>query len=353
MVAAHQCLIVEIAYDPDPIVPPADPSNSDKLAQRNLTFVGSPNPGTAASRRVPQTFEVKPTQAKLPIGLKPDELMIEWDSVPDHSYAEIYLPAVSADAILAKAKLLYTSHLLQRVDTHTLRFPAAGVTYIPIPQGVGVTFAGLLTLDLPPGIRAGETYTAVVRQITSVLGSSLPVTANTVGARVDAANRPVSQWRRTTGTFRLTIPVSTKALLLEPEEQYLSIMKWVSQAIPGTSRWFPIMQRYLGQIAGRVIDMGGNPAQIPATGTGIWKKLPQPRPERRLVGKIERLIYDRFGDFEAFTLETMSGEIRRFESREPHVAELARRAWQERWRVLVEVERHHEHRPISISLLAY
>ena len=43
MVAAHQCLIAEIAYDPDPVTGSVDPSTSDKLAQRNLAFVGAPN----------------------------------------------------------------------------------------------------------------------------------------------------------------------------------------------------------------------------------------------------------------------------------------------------------------------
>ncbi len=354
MVAAHQCLIVEIAYDPDPIPAGADPSNSDKLAQRNLAFVGAPNPGNPASRRVPQTFEVKPTLPKLPKAAKPDELMIEWDSVPAGSFAEVYLPAASADSILATASTLYTSHVLQREDAHTLRFPAAGVTYIPIPPGQGVSFAGLLTLDLPPGIHKDETYTAVVRQITSVLDFDQTVIANVKGAAAEAEASDIRQWHRTTGTFKLTIPVSNTALLLEPEEQYLSVMKWVGEAIPTTSRWYLVMQRYLSQIAGRVTFMGGNPSLVQPSGTGIWKTpLPHPHPhgEHRFVGKVESLIYDRFGDFEGFTLETMGGEIKRLESREPHVEELARRAWQDRFRVLVAVEAHHEHRPSLIVLL--
>jgi hypothetical protein len=100
--------------------------------------------------------------------------------------------------------------------------------------------------------------------------------------------------------------------------------------------------------------MGGNPALIPPTGTGIWKKapgLPHPHAERDFVGKIEGLIFDRFGDFEALRLETMNGEIKRFESREPHIAELAERAWQKRWRVLVVVDDDHPNRPTSIILL--
>ena len=74
------------------------------------------------------------------------------------------------------------------------------------------------------------------------------------------------------------------------------------------------------------------------------------RHEHEFVGKIERLIYDRFGDFEAFTLESASGQVRRFESREPHLAELALRAWREHWRVEVDVDGD-PHRPASISLL--
>jgi hypothetical protein len=134
----------------------------------------------------------------------------------------------------------------------------------------------------------------------------------------------------------------------------LSVMKWVSETIPTTSRWYLIMQRYLRQIGGRVTYMGGNPTVIPPSSTGIWTTKfshPQPHGERRFVGKVESVIYDRFGDFEGFTLETIGGEIKRFESREPHIEELARRAWQERHRVMAVAEAHHEHRPALIVLL--
>jgi len=73
--------------------------------------------------------------------------------------------------------------------------------------------------------------------------------------------------------------------------------------------------------------------------------------ERRYVGKIEALNYDRFGDFESFTLETMAGAIRHFDSHEPQIGELARRAWQERARIAVKVDPGHPHRPVSISFL--
>jgi len=69
------------------------------------------------------------------------------------------------------------------------------------------------------------------------------------------------------------------------------------------------------------------------------------------VGKIESLTYDHFGDFESFTVETADGTFKRFESREPHIEELAKKAWQEHLRVKVHPEQHEEDHPAYISLL--
>ncbi len=101
--------------------------------------------------------------------------------------------------------------------------------------------------------------------------------------------------------------------------------------------------------------MGGDPALIPPSGTGVLKPLPTPvtHPPHtdHYVGKIEGLIYDHFGDFAGFVLETMDGHSHRFESHEPRVEELAKRAWHDRVRVRVAVEPHHANRPASIILL--
>jgi hypothetical protein len=75
------------------------------------------------------------------------------------------------------------------------------------------------------------------------------------------------------------------------------------------------------------------------------------RREDGLAGKVESLTYDSFGDFESFTFETLHGQMRRFESREPHLEEVVKRAWQDRMRVRIVAEAHHSHRVSSISLL--
>jgi len=84
----------------------------------------------------------------------------------------------------------------------------------------------------------------------------------------------------------------------------------------------------------------------------IWVDIGMHGHEHEFEGKIESLVYDSFGDFEAFTVKNFGGEIRRFESREPHIAELTRRAWEERTRVMVFSEHHHPHHAASIALLA-
>jgi hypothetical protein len=40
------------------------------------------------------------------------------------------------------------------------------------------------------------------------------------------------------------------------------------------------------------------------------------------------LVYDRFGDFEAFVVETDDGRRERFHARESRLVELARWAWE-------------------------
>ena len=46
--------------------------------------------------------------------------MIDWSNVPRDQAAEIYLPAVDADAVIAKATELYRVERLTRVDAHTI-----------------------------------------------------------------------------------------------------------------------------------------------------------------------------------------------------------------------------------------
>jgi hypothetical protein len=141
-------------------------------------------------------------------------------------------------------------------------------------------------------------------------------------------------------------------------------VKWVAETIPATDRWYPVFRRYLGQLAGRVGGLGGDPGKVPPTATGTWPGGPGhpghgggrghgggPVGEHdRLEGKIAGLL-DTFGDFEGFVLETNGGKDWMIESRERAVEEHARRAWAERTRVRVFIHGEHGHRLLRLVLL--
>jgi hypothetical protein len=132
------------------------------LGQRNLPLGTVANPGDAASRNVSNPFELRPTVTKLAAGVMPDELMVDWGNTPAASVATLYLPEASASAILAEATNLYANHMLTQTDEHTIQFPAAGITYVPIPQGEA-NFAALISVELPLGIRKGQVSQAIAR----------------------------------------------------------------------------------------------------------------------------------------------------------------------------------------------
>jgi hypothetical protein len=356
--SAHQCLIAEISFPGVNIPSNADPSTSDKLAQRNLAFVHVPNPGVASSRIAAQPFEIKPSAIVLKPDRKPDELMIDWGDIPDGSMATFYLPQVAAARTLKWADQLYTTHRLTQVDPHTIQCSTGGVTYIPVPQGAGAAFVGLMTVELPPGIRNGDAFAVVVRQITTEAGykttNNIPVQVRS-GKQAKLASAVVSPdfvaWRRISGVFRLTILVSNKQALLPQEEKFLSILRWILKGTPVQSRWYPVLNRYVEQVGWLVQGLGGDPELVIATGDGNWKPAREPViSTREFTGKVAGVIYDRFGDFEGFLLLTEAGDERAFRSVESEIEALVRFAWRDRVVITVLTAAHDPLCPFSIIL---
>ena len=263
----HQCLVAEIAFDPAPIPVDASPSISDKLAQRNLAIVESANPGDVASHRIPHTFEIKPSRSRLGPDELPDELMIDWGNTPVGSLATLYLPGVNTNDTLKLAVKMYRSHTLIRIDARTLQCETGGITYIPIPQGEGANYVGMMSVDLPETIRKGQVFTIVVRQVTNAVSGYATLTHGSAKAAVTPAG-----YRRILGTFQITIPVRTKEDMLEPEERLLSNLRWIERAIPENNRWFSVFNRYVKQIASRVDALGGVSKKVVASPSGEWRR---------------------------------------------------------------------------------
>jgi hypothetical protein len=267
MLGTHHCMVAEIFFWPpgttsDPIPHAASPASSDRLAQRNLVLVQSGNPGYPATHTVSHTFIIKPsvtpvepqdatgsrltaaqaTGADKPMAQAtrryqgPDELIIRWGNVPRTTEATLYMPEIEADEILALSALRQHPPTVEKIDAHTLRCRLSDVTFIPLPSRQG-TIAGLITLILPRGIRTGQTFKFNVEQYS---GSTL----------------------KTLGAFQMSIPVGTDPQILPGEIRKLSVMRYIQQAIPASSRWHGIMARYVGQIAERVRGFGGDPDAV-------------------------------------------------------------------------------------------
>jgi len=337
----HHCLVAQIAFDDAPITTvnntTLSPENCDKLAQRNLQY--TPVPATPQFRgvgafRIPQTLDLRSSIAVEGEELLPDELMIDWGQTPIGSTASLYWPQVSASTVTALADEIYSTHQLSAVDANTVQFTVeSGLAYVPIPFGTNVRFAGLFTIQIPPGSATTEVQITVRR-----------ITTQTSERRLVRGETP---WRYITGSFAVRVPTSTPAALLPSEETLLAIMKWRLQLKSPSDRWYPVLLRYISYISDRVNALGGNAAAIPASPSG-YNPIAKHHDN---TGKVTGLVYDRFGDFEGFHLLTEEGKEEEFWSKEKDMEGLIRFAWEKRAVITVKHhEHHHTHRPTSVIL---
>ena len=378
LVGTHHCLVAQIAYDDAPILNTNNvvmsPGNCDKLAQRNLQVTLSDNPGSPATHRIPQTFDLRPSVIAAGATLTdPDELMIDWGNTPIGSTANIYWPQVDANQVLQLASQLYGLHALSAPDGHTIQCKVAkSVTYIPIPAGTGANFAGLFSVDLPPTVVKGQEFNVLVRRITTrrlpelqtevavnkaagsvkkvaaprkrvgVSGNITPILQAPAGQTPPAASKDARAWRYVVGAFQIKIPVSTKDTSLPLEENTLAIFKWRLQEMSPSNRWYPVLLRYISYISARVDGLGGNSSTIIASPGGV--SIAHKQPCEGVVehtGKICEVLYDCFGDFVGFVLKTC-GSSHIFKTRQHAIEKVVLRACKEQLQLSVYVEHGHE-----------
>lgn len=327
----HHCIVAQIAYDDAPIPQGVSPLSWDQLAQRNLQVTRSDNPGPAATHRIPQTFDTRPSKAVPPASgpntIVPDELLIDWGNVPAGAVASLYWPQVQASDVLALASAYYVASPLGMSDTNTIRIPITrGVSYVPIPAGAGENFAGLITIDLPPSVHSGQVFDVTVKRLGTRIGkrSALPPKLQSApggilpDGRVSEAgpgrsnpqvNPPAFverrlQWRYVVGTFQIRVPVATGEQFLPSELTTLAIMKWRRENMSPSNRWYPVLRRYIQYISGRVDGLGGDADAVPPSLTYVPPQKPPPHhAERELCGKVCEVLFDCHGEFTGFVLD--------------------------------------------------
>lgn len=313
----HQCLVAEIHYPPSPIARGVSPANSDQLSQRNLAFVTSDNPGGPAAHTVTHTFELRPSSALKynPTTVRafvaqrggPDELFLHWHHLPPDTVATVYLPGVDlTDSLTMAAYLSQGDGGLALIDEHTVRCRVGDASYLPIPGSDGPNLAGLLTIQLPPTVRAGELYRVSAHQVS---GSH----------------------RTITGSFEVAIPVSTAGEIVAAEQRDLAVLRQIGGSIPAGNRWEPVFARYLDVLTDRVRAFGGDPEHS-------GEPDDEPDTAGRVTGKVAEICYDCFGDFAGFVLETCDGQ-RRYHATERRLHDLLHEAARDRLSVTVSADR--------------
>ena len=331
----HQCLVAEIHYALDPIQNGATPGSSDNLAQRNILLDESDNPGGFASHLVHHTFEIKASPHPFPPPqisaagtgatgrLHPDELVIRWGNLPRDSHVTLYIPQVDVDEVLRYAARRPSPGNLEKAGPGEIRIKVTDVAYLPLPGPLAKNIAGLLTVQLPPTVTKGQTFKIVVRQVD--------------GRRL-----------KVVGTTQFDIHVRSAAEIRPRLERNLSVLRHIQKAIPQSNRWYPVFERYVGDLADRVRAMGGNPDMIEASPTGSGKPVPVPTPTTH-TGKIYQLLYDCFGDFEGFILENCD-ERKRFKTCERGIEEVVRRACRDRSKVTILTDDRTDGRLLKIVI---
>jgi hypothetical protein len=243
------------------------------------------------------------------------------------------LPDWNADDVIALSGTLRPGpQILTKVDAHTVSFTVDDIAYIAIPGQIRDAAPGLLTLQLPLTVLDGQRCIVDVQKHTGLTFRT--------EARGEDKTRKVSFSRRVLGAFRLNVAVKSGEPLLRKLVRNLAALRYVFQAIPAADSWHPVFVRYLSQLGDQVAGLGVDPALIPASpdDPGLPGE-PQADKPQHITGKVREVIFDCFGDFKGFVLETCS-DRHHIRSHERGVAEIVLRACRERCTVTVCLNEH-------------
>lgn len=347
----HQCLVAEIHLPEDPILPGSTPSSNDNLAQRNILLDDCDNPGPLATHLVNATLALKPSATALPTpvpGAPPflgrdatgrsemtDLLFLDWGGLPRDSLVFLHIPSVDAAAIVEVWAARGLPSGLAVADPGTLRLEVSEISTLPLPAGDGGPIPALLSVQVPPGVSAGERFRIVLKQ---VQGRS----------------------RRVRGATGFDIVVREPGAITPHLRRNVSVLRHIHGRIPAADRWRPIFDRWLGELDDRLRGFGIDPADVPAapTGGGTRPDRPcdddRPRPDddrHRVCGRIRTLWFDCFGGLEGFELDCGDGHAVRFECCEPGLADLLLRLRRERTKVCVHHHPQTTREPMRIEVI--
>jgi len=213
------------------------------------------------------------------------------------------------------------------------------VSYIPIPARSRQAVAGLLTLQLPQTVRTGQQFKVDIQQHSGLFYAKT-LNRKEASSRKQNLTDYILSARKVLGAFRVRILVEQGDPLLRIQIRNLAVLRYIFEAIPKTDSWRPVFERYIDQLADKVKGLGVDPGLIPpsADDPGIPGK--QSGESRHcFTGKVQEVIFDCFGDFVGFVLDTCQG-CHHFHSREKRIGDLILQASKDRLLITVCIEEH-------------
>lgn len=163
-------------------------------------------------------WQFDPVEWKPGTGL--DELVFFWNNLPKDSVVEVYIPGAPVTEIFNFRNLRHAPGTVKIVNENTLRLLVDQITYLPIPAFYGDNLAGLITVQLPQGIKKGQRFKVDVVQM-----------------RLDET--------RVLGGFQLNIQVEKALELVEPERRTLELFNQRLSLTSEKSRWLPVLKKQL------------------------------------------------------------------------------------------------------------
>lgn len=194
-----------------------------------------------------------------------DELVFFWNNLPKNAVAEVYLPGVAVTEIFNYRNLRHAPGTVQIVNENTLRLFVDEITYLPIPPFYGDNLAGLITVQLPEGIKKGQRYKVDVVQM-----------------RADEA--------RTLGGFQLNIQVEKALEIVHQERNWLELFHRRLSITSKNNRWFPVLQKQVEFTRARakwLVDLANE--EHPSDNPLVWKDPTEQQKGQRLKVTLEKI----------------------------------------------------------------
>jgi hypothetical protein len=188
----------------------------------------------------------------------------------------------------------------------------------------------LFTLQLPLSVRDGQKFRGDVQQHSGLTFRTILPDGRTIESRRSGQREFTLSARNVLGAFRITVAVKLGEPLLQKLLRNLAALRYIFQVIPKTDSWHPVFVRYIGQLGDQIQGLGIDPDLIPpsADDPGIPGR-PDEGDHDCYTGKVSEVIFNCFGDFEGFALETC-GKCHHFRTTEKGVRDLVLRACRER-----------------------